>query len=285
MKKVISIIICLCLVLTQVSAQNTFTRLDTIKQVFLHSDTNIVMIAAHRGAHLKAPENSLKSFTNAIALGIDIIELDIRCTKDNKLVIMHDRTVDRTTNGKGEVSQLTLQEIKQLKLKHNGAVTTETVPTLEEALLHVKGEILVDLDIKSSECINDIIRTVEATNTKDQCIFFVGSTEHLKMLYQYDPTIKVLARSHNIKEIESYFTIAKVAAIHIDDNHHTKHVVDFITQNNGRTWVNALGDTDKEVEKGNINAFGNILKFGANIIQTDQPELLKKYLLSINRYH
>ncbi len=65
----------------------------------------------------------MPAFRKAIELGIDIIELDVRCTKDGKLVLMHDRTVDRTTNGRGPVDSFTFEEIRKLKLNFNGKIT------------------------------------------------------------------------------------------------------------------------------------------------------------------
>ncbi|MEM2913929.1 MAG: glycerophosphodiester phosphodiesterase family protein, partial [Candidatus Bathyarchaeia archaeon] len=82
----------------------------------------------HRGARAYEPENTLRSFKKAIDLGVDAVELDVRRTKDNELVVIHDAEVDKTTNGKGLVNMLTLREIKQLDTKKG-----EKIPTLEEA--------------------------------------------------------------------------------------------------------------------------------------------------------
>lgn len=259
--------------------------LERSKAVFLNPDTSIVMIAAHRGAHQHAPENSIQSFTDAINLGIDIIELDVRCTKDGQLVVMHDKTVDRTTNGKGEVSKLTLQEIKQLQLTFNGQITKEKVPTLEEALLHTKGKILIDLDIKSVDCAGRIVETVVKTGTTGNCMFFVGEPEHLKMLKQMNKDLMVLARSHSAGEIDSYFATGKPDAIHIDDSHHTKEVIEQIRKYGAKSWTNALGPIDKKVKAGDINAFKEAISNGAGIIQTDYPAELKQFLTGLKKYH
>ncbi|WP_315823721.1 glycerophosphodiester phosphodiesterase family protein [Paraflavitalea speifideaquila] len=143
------------------SGQEATDHFKKIQSAFLNTHSRVVLVAAHRGAHLEAPENSMAAFRKAIDLGIDIIELDVRCTKDGVLVCMHDKTVNRTTNGKGAVDSFTFEEIRQLRLKHNGQVTDEQIPTLEEALLLAKGKILVDLDIKAANCIEGIMATVE----------------------------------------------------------------------------------------------------------------------------
>jgi glycerophosphoryl diester phosphodiesterase len=96
----------------------------------------------HRGARAYEPENTLRSFKKAIELGVDAVELDVRKTRDNQLVVIHDADVKRTTNGKGLVSDLTLAEIK-------GFVTEkgEQIPTLEEVLdlLDKKVKLLIEL--------------------------------------------------------------------------------------------------------------------------------------------
>ena len=82
----------------------------------------------HRGARAYAPENTLASFKKALEIGVDAVELDVRKTKDNQIVVIHDADVKRTTNGEGLVSELTLKEIKNL------SADGEKIPTLEETL-------------------------------------------------------------------------------------------------------------------------------------------------------
>jgi len=110
-------------------------------------------ICAHRGANETHPENTLAAFREAIQLGAHMIELDVQMTKDNELVIMHDATVNRTTNGKGRVSDLTLSEIKELDAgkwksrKFKG----ERVPTLMEALRIMPVNIWLNIHLKGDE--------------------------------------------------------------------------------------------------------------------------------------
>lgn len=96
----------------------------------------------HRGARAYEPENTLRSFKKALELGVDAVELDVRKTKDNAIVVVHDPDVERTTNGKGLVADLTLNEIKNLATEKG-----EKIPTLEEALdfLDKKAKILIEL--------------------------------------------------------------------------------------------------------------------------------------------
>lgn len=81
---------------------------------FFHEDQNRPLVIAHRGGAGLAPENTLVAFQKALNLGVDVLEFDVQMTKDGHLVVIHDETVDRTTNGEGKVAQLTLEELKSL---------------------------------------------------------------------------------------------------------------------------------------------------------------------------
>ena len=109
--------------------------------------TDYVWVAAHRADCLYAPENSLEAVRHALYFGADIIETDVRMTKDGQIVIMHDYTVDRMTDGTGTISEMTLADIKKLHLKTNwGGRTEQEVPTLEEFIGLTKGKICLYLD-------------------------------------------------------------------------------------------------------------------------------------------
>lgn len=98
---------------------------------------------AHRGASGYAPENTLAAFKKALEFDIDVIELDVHLTKDNHLVVIHDKTVNRTTDGKGKVADKTLAELQKLD-----AGNGEKIPTLQEVLDLVNRKALVSIEIK-----------------------------------------------------------------------------------------------------------------------------------------
>src|SRR3972149_9393656 len=108
-----------------------------------------VMVIAHRGFSGQAPENTLASFKKARELGSDMIELDVRFSKDGHMVVMHDDTLDRTTNGRGKVADYTLKELKQLDAGSWFApqFSDERIPNLNEVLELAKGKILVNIEI------------------------------------------------------------------------------------------------------------------------------------------
>jgi glycerophosphoryl diester phosphodiesterase len=110
------------------------------------------MVVAHRGFSGKAPENTMAAFTMALQAGVSMIELDVQVSKDNRVVVIHDPTVDRTTDGQGKVSELTVVELKKLDAgswfdrKYSG----EKIPTLEEALELIAPKVWVNIELKST---------------------------------------------------------------------------------------------------------------------------------------
>ena len=101
------------------------------------SQTPIVI--AHRGASAYAPENTISSFEKAIEMKAMIIETDVHQTKDSVVVIMHDLSVDRTTNGKGLIRDISSADFKQLCIKQQKTVLNGHPPTLEEAIITING--------------------------------------------------------------------------------------------------------------------------------------------------
>src|SRR5580704_778164 len=118
---------------------------------------NTVVKIGHRGAGGHAPENTLAAIEKGIALGADFVELDIQRTHDGELVCMHDKFVDRTTDGTGAVAGLRLQELKKLNAGHG-----ERVPTLSQALQAANGRVGVILESIAARTGPEILRAVRS---------------------------------------------------------------------------------------------------------------------------
>ncbi|MGE5227087.1 MAG: glycerophosphodiester phosphodiesterase [Planctomycetaceae bacterium] len=109
------------------------------------SQEGFPLVVAHRGASAERPENTLASFERAIEVGADAVEFDVRITADGHAVVLHDPAVERTTDGAGLVGDLTLEQVRALRV----GGSDERVPTLEEALRCCSGRIAVDVEIKN----------------------------------------------------------------------------------------------------------------------------------------
>lgn len=168
----------------------------------------------HRGAMGYEPENTLRSLRKALELDVDIIEFDVHLLKDGEVILMHDDTVDRTTNGKGFVSDMTLSEIKKLD-----AGKGEQVPTLQEAmdLIDGKSKVIIEISgfLSTAQKVAEIIRyNVEQRNWRYEDIM-VSSFNHpeLQRFKKLLPEIKIGANTSGVpisyaqfaKEVEADF--------------------------------------------------------------------------------
>lgn len=130
-----------------------------------------VKVIAHRGDWRNAPVNSLKGLQNCIDLGVDMIEIDLAMTKDSVLVLMHDESLDRTTNGQGLIRDWTFNELQTLNLTlYDGSLTQEKIPTLEDFLQLSKGKIEVFID-KGYSLIKQVYPILAKTGTLDEAHF------------------------------------------------------------------------------------------------------------------
>lgn len=134
-----------------------------------------VMVVAHRAgwkenSQVVRAENSKAAIDHAAAIGVEMVELDVRRSRDGVLVVMHDETLERTTTCRGKVADLTLAALKACRLivEGTGIITDETVPTLADMLIHARGRILVNIDNKlEPEDLAEIVETARGLDMAD----------------------------------------------------------------------------------------------------------------------
>ncbi len=153
-------------------------------------------VAAHRGGALKAPENTLSALEYAIACMADYAEIDVQETADDRLILMHDNNVKRTTGFNGKVWDLTLAQIKNLDagVKFNKAFVGEKVPTLEEAIETARGRLLLNIEVKNNghnaNIVSRVVQCIEDENFVDQCVITSMDLDYLKKVKELNPDIK-----------------------------------------------------------------------------------------------
>lgn len=255
-----------------------------------------VLVVSHRGDWRNAPENSLQAFQNCIDMGVDMVELDLKKTKDGELILMHDNTLNRTTNGTGKPEDFTLAELKELRLKNGaGCLTRHKIPTLRETMLLCKGKILVNVD-KGYEYFEDVQKILEETGTANQCVvkekipYQTIKEQHGDIL---DKVIFMpksdLCKPEAESIIDSYLQNEKPLAFEVRFSQVNDKVFELIKKlnDNGiKVFVNALWpaqnaehDDDKAVElKQPDESWGWLIQQGFKLIQTDRPALLLDYL-------
>ena len=291
MKRFIGILIAVgCL--AGISAQN---RVEQIRKKLLSPDSTSVIVVAHRADWRFAPENSLAAIENSIRQGADVVELDVQKTKDGQLILMHDKTLDRTTTGKGKIAEWTLDSIRTLYLKNGAALKTKhRVPTLEEALLTAKGRVMVNLD-KAYPIFDEIFPVLEKTGTAGQ-IIMKGSkpvAEVKKDLGKYlDRIIYMpivnLDKPGAMQQIDDFMKELHPVAFELlfeSDTCRLPKQVKAKLEGKSKIWYNTLWDTmagghDDDMSLENPDkGYGYLIDtLGATIIQTDRTAYLLEYL-------
>ena len=297
------ILLSIFLLLGSITAGMAETRAEKLAKEIYKPNSKYVLVVAHRGDWRNAPENSLQAYRNCIDMGVDMIEIDIHKTQDNQFIVMHDATVDRTTNGKGKIADMTLADIKQLYLKSGqGTTTRHRVPTLEEVLLLAKDKILVNID-KGDNYFDEIYELLLKTGTEKQVV-----------IKTYDNLATIQSKSKNdIIHKSIFMPIINLdkqedAEVVVDNYLHVNppafevtfktetpklfRVLNKIRQSGSKLWINSLWsslnaghDDDLAVEeKCPDEAWGWILKQGATVIQTDRPMQLIQYLKKKHRH-
>ena len=151
-----------------------------------------VLVMAHRAntSNMAIPENSIAAVEACIAAGIEFIETDTQLTADGHVVICHDQTINRTTNGTGDITKMTLDQIKSYRLKdRNGKVTEMTMPTLEEFLKAARGKIYVNLDYSPRTASTaDVMEVVDKLDMMGQVLFYCNSVAKINEVLSIDAT-------------------------------------------------------------------------------------------------
>lgn len=142
-------------------------------------------IMGHRGAPAVEPENTLRSFRRALAMGVAAVELDVQLTKDGRLAVIHDESLDRTTNGRGAVKNFTLAELQRLD-----AGQGEPVPSLEEVFDLVKGKAHLVVELKQPEAASALLRFFQEHQAFEFATVISFWHPALKALKEQEPRLK-----------------------------------------------------------------------------------------------
>lgn len=292
----------LCLIfLTACSTQSNNTpSTNLIKNLF--DEKGGVMVTAHRACWHDAPENSLKAISDCIDMGVDIIELDVRLSADGELVLMHDATLDRTTNGKGPVSSFTLLELKQLKLKQlklkqseggTKQLTDQAIPTYKEALLAIKGKVLINVDAKNA-VFSKAVSIARSLNMQKHIIIKMELPQQEEQLRSFDfmdqiifmP--KVTEGQAVLSKFASKYSIYNPVAFEVKarTEEYLVEGANEIMQTGARLWVNTMSESphksanhiDRLAIRDPDAHWGRLIALGVNIFQTDEPQHLLNYL-------
>ena len=300
------------------SAPKYSSRAEAIAAQIKDPQSNYVVVACHRGDWRNWPENSLPAIESVIAMGADIVEIDVHMTADSVLVLCHDKDVKRTTNfnrycrkngleGKSaKVCDLTLEEIKSLSLKraHQAAtIDTLRMPTLKEALACTKDRICVNID-KGYDYYDQVMAIAEELGVTDQIL--IKGTRPIEVVaenearYAHNVLYMPIVSTGGNALLQSYLDSGTVPVAYelcwgAGDSEEVfaadcKKIVD----QGSKVWLNTLWsslcggdghDDDAAYQaKDPGEVYGFYLKSGVSMIQTDRPQLLIGWLKKQGRH-
>ncbi len=227
-----------------------------------------ITVIAHRGEHLQHPENTMEAVAAAVGAGADFVELDVRTTQDGKLVLMHDGSVARMTNGTGNVADMTFEEVRRLEVGSGKA----QVPTFGEALEFARGKIGVYVDSKAISAA-DAVAAIEAHGMQDHVVIY-GRLDYLKRIAQMKPGLRVMPEAGGPERLRLLLEALPLKVVAFDAKDFTDETIAIANAAKVDIYVDRLGLADSPT------AWQDAIDRGATGIQTDHPAELVAYLKS-----
>ncbi|MHA8050821.1 glycerophosphodiester phosphodiesterase [Aquirufa sp. ROCK-SH2] len=244
--------------------------------IFLLTLSNIgfgqsnIQISAHRGNSGLAPENTLATFQKVLELGVDYIEIDVRTSADNQLVILHDGTLNRTSNGIGPIALLTLAEIKNLRANKGWeqAFPEEKIPTLEETAQLISNwnknhskKTYIYVDCKQVAA-TPLVEMLQKYDLAKHSIFY-GSDDFLAQLKTVFPASKRMPSLRSEAEIDTKISRLEPYAFDVSWNIVNEQLVQKIHDKKVKVFSDILGPLD------NPTNYHKAIEWKLDLIQTD----------------
>ncbi len=256
-----------------------------------------VLVVAHRADWRREPENSLRGIESAITLGVDMVEIDLKKSKDGVLVLLHDATLDRTTSGHGRPQDYTWAELQRLTLKNgHGGPTRQRIPSFEQCMLAAKGRVMVNID-KGYDYFQEAYDVLVKTGTVDHAVIKSAypyekvKAEHgalltSQLLYMPIVNLEKPAATAILRDYEAYLRPVAYELTFPTDSALLHSAYQSIPATGSKIWYNSLWaslsaghDDERSLEEGQpANGWGWLLAHGATLIQTDRPAELLAYL-------
>ncbi len=243
------------------------------------SQNNFKHISAHRGGGdiNGFPENCLESMMYIDQKTDAWQEIDIRKTKDGKLILMHDASLDRTTNGTGKVADKTFDELKHLRLKDNfGNLTDFHIPLLRDVLIwnENKGRTVLNLDIKQDVSYKEVLRLVESTKQLDNTVAIVYSLDQAKAMRRLNKDIVISLPVRNEAEWQrlngSDLGLSNLIAF-TGTIRSSPELYDTLHEHNILAIFGTMGNIDRQAAKQGSKVYQQLYADGADVLSTDRP--------------
>jgi glycerophosphoryl diester phosphodiesterase len=225
-----------------------------------------ILVAGHRGYAAKYPENTLFSFEKGLEIGVDMFEFDLNLTKDKELVVIHDQTVDRTTNGNGWVRDFTLEQIKTLDAGFHSDYPRQEIPTLRELLTYLRPykHLLYNVEIKEKthETVDKAIAMLKEFDILEQCVIACFDAEIVEYAHR-TYGVKTQGFCGQLMQNFSDETYSHLYGVGLGMNLLTAELCNEFKQMGIDPWA-YCPDTDAEVYE--------VIRSGATLVTCNDPE-------------
>ncbi len=255
-----------------------FKNPQQLQAFFKHTKNNAPVISGHRGCDIAGyPENSIEAFEYVLQHTPAFFEIDPRMTKDSVIVLMHDATLDRTTNGSGKLSDYTWAEVQKLQLKDRfGKLTTYRIPTLSQVIEWGRGKTILNLDKKDVPAeMTD--RIIKKHNAGAFVMVTVHNAEQARFYYDKDPNRMMSAFVKTEKALKEYEAAGvpwknMIAYIGSENKPENKLMLDLLHQRKVKCMISAAPVYDKlaTIEQ-RAQGYRAIFQSGADILESDLP--------------
>jgi glycerophosphoryl diester phosphodiesterase len=232
---------------------------------------NGFIVIAHRGSHLIKPENSIAAIEEAIDLGADYVEIDLRTTRDGHLVLIHNETIDHTTNGKGRIQDLNLDEVENLTLNAKDGHLYR-LPSFKEALRVCKNRINIYLDFKQAD-VAQAYEEIKSAGMEKQVLVYINKADQYQSWRAVAPQMPLMCGlPEQIKTKEELISLLHKMPLEATDNVSEPVLVAALTECGLSVFL------DVQMADENPVKWKAAMDKGIQGVQTDHPEALIKYL-------
>ncbi len=251
---------------------------EELHQYFKYTGNDVPLISGHRGGTTKGfPENCIATFENTLRFTPAFFEIDPRLTKDSVIILMHDDTLDRTTTGKGKISNYTWEELKKLRLKDpEGNVTEYRIPTLDEVIIWSKGKTIINLD-KKDVPLSMTAKKLREHKADGHVMLTVHNAKDAKFYYDDNDNIMFSAFVLTKNALEEYEKAGIpwsniMAYIGPRNKPENKELIDLLHARGVMCMISAAPTYDKLKDaSARKTAYQEIIKGGADVIESDLP--------------
>jgi glycerophosphoryl diester phosphodiesterase len=277
----------LCLLVFIISLGNGFgqdlyvLKIKNVKQLhdfFKYGENDRPIISGHRGGIVPGfPENSIEAFENTLMHTPAFFEIDPRLTKDSVIVLVHDATLERTTNGTGKIIDYTWEELQELRLKdHLGNLTPYRIPSLEEAIKWSKGKTIINLD-KKDVPLEMTAAIIKKHKAHAHVMVTVHTAEQARYYYDQDNRQMFSAFVRTMEEFQAFEDegipwsqiMAYVGPLSKPEN---KQLYDLLHERGVKVMISAAPSYDKlESAEERKAAYIKTVEEGADVVESDLP--------------